>query len=290
MAKRNTRRATPRALVVVSDIHAGCQMGLCPPRGVRLDGNGRYLPNVVQRQVYAWWREFWDEFVPDAVHHGAYDVLVNGDLIDNEHHGVKSLISNNIEVQRRIAVELLEPVAETCRKTGGRVYVVRGTEAHDGGSGQDVEAVARAIGAVPDGEGRYARWELWKQIAGPNTKCLVHALHHIGTAGSAHYETSAPHRELTSEFIEACQSGEEPPMFCVRSHRHAFTSTPLPCNWGTARSIVTPGWQAKTSLAHKVAGARVRSPEFGGVVMVNGDSEAYFRPFVKRLARGQVEA
>ena len=289
MTIRKAKWSTPRALVVVSDLHCGCQMGLCPNEGVRLDGDGQYRPNAVQRQVYAWWREFWDQFVPEAVHHGNFDILINGDLIDNEHHGVKTLISNNIQVQRRIAIEIMAPIVEQCHRKGGRLYVVRGTEAHDGGSGQDAETVAKELGAVPDKANRYARWELWKRISGPNPRCLVHALHHIGTAGSAHYETSAPHRELTSEFVEAGQIGQAPPMFTVRSHRHCYTSTMMSCNWGTAYSVVTPGWQGKTSLAHKVAGARVRAPEFGGVVIVNGDEEAYHRRFVKRFAKREVE-
>ena len=33
-----------RTIIVVSDIHAGCQYALCPPKGVKLDGGGTYVP------------------------------------------------------------------------------------------------------------------------------------------------------------------------------------------------------------------------------------------------------
>lgn len=278
------RKATPNALVVVSDIHAGCQMGLCPPTGVPLDEGGRYTPNVIQRAMWSWWKEFWGEFVPLVTKGHTFDICLNGDLIDNEHHGVKTLISNNIECQRRLAVEILAPVAHKAV----RLFVVRGTDAHDGGSGQDVEAIAHSLGAVPDSTGRYARWELNKRIDGPDKNCVANLMHHIGGTGGSHYDTSAPKRELIEAFIEAARAAERPPTFVVRSHRHRFTQVPEMTDWGRAFCIVTPGWQAKTGLAHKIAGARVSPPQFGGVVLINGREECYPRVYWKRLKKSEV--
>ncbi len=286
-----TRKSKPkvqvvRSLVVVSDLHCGCQMGLCPPEGIGLDEGGRYTPNKIQLAIYGWWREFWDSFVPEVTRGEPFDVLVNGDALDNEHHGVKTLISNNIEIQRQIARALLAPVREQCRA----MYYVRGTGAHDGESGQEVESLARELDCRPDEAGRYSRWELWYELAGPAKNCLVHALHHIGGTGGSHYDTSAPKRELIEEFIEAARAGDTPPTFVIRSHRHRYTPVEEPTDWGRARCIVTPGWQGKTGLAHKIAGARVSPPQFGGVILRNGDEEAYHRVYWKRLRRARIES
>ena len=44
-------------LVVVSDLHAGCRVGLCPPDGARMDDGGRYRPSRLQRKMWRMWRE-----------------------------------------------------------------------------------------------------------------------------------------------------------------------------------------------------------------------------------------
>jgi len=281
--------ATPTRIVVISDLHCGCQMGLCPPGGAKLDEGGHYNPNKIQRAMWVWWREFWDKFVPEVTRKQPHDILLNGDGIDNEHHGVKTLISNNIEVQRRLLCEVLGPEVKRAQKHGGRFYVVRGTEAHDGGSGQDVEAVARELGAVPDDCGRFSRWDLRKRIAGPNKHCVLHAMHHIGGTGGSHYDSSAPKRELIEEFIEAARAADYPPTFVVRSHRHRYCPVEEMTDWGRARCIVTPGWQAKTGFSHKIAGARVSPPQFGGIVCINGEEETYHRVYWKRLQGSRIE-
>lgn len=278
------RKATPQALVVISDLHCGCQMGLCPPGGVKLDDGGIYKPNAIQRAVWCWWEEFWREFVPMATKGGTFDLVVNGDLVDNEHHGVKTLISNNIETQRRLAVEVMTPVAAQAQN----LYVVRGTDAHDGGHGQDVEAISATLGSVPDSTGRRSRWELNKRIDGPDADCVANFMHHIGGTGGSHYDTSAPKRELIEAFIESARAAERPPTFVVRSHRHRYTQVVEMTDWGRAWCIVTPSWQAKTGLAHKIAGARVSPPQFGGAVLVNGKEECYARVYWKRLRKSEV--
>jgi hypothetical protein len=277
---------TVRYMVVVSDTHCGDKMGLIHKNGI-INGEGRYLPGVTQLAMYSWWREFWDEFVPNVTRGERYDVLHNGDIIDNEHHHTKSLISNDISIQQKIAWDVMKPVVfnEKCRK----YYQVSGTPVHDGESAEMVESIAKDLGAVPDSAHKHARGELWYQLMGPSEDGLVHALHHIGTAGSAQYETSALMREIAEEYIEAARLGAKPPFFVVRSHRHRYCEAPLMFYGGRARCIVTPGWQGKTPFAYKIAGGRVTQPQFGGVVLCNGVEELYHRTFWKHLDRPEVE-
>lgn len=284
------KRTQITSMIVVSDLHCGCQMGLCPPDGIKVDEGGHYSPNHSQKVVWGWWRQFWDEWVPDVTRGLPYDLLVNGDMIDNEHHGNKTLITNNISVQRKLAVACMQPEVEKCKAKGGRLFVVRGTDAHDGGSGQDVEAIAEMLGAKPEKlTGRFSRWELWRHLDGPNPNCLIHAMHHIGTTGSAQYETSAPNREMVAELVAAARTGKTPPLYAVRSHRHTYTHTPLACEWGEARCVVTPAWQAKTPFAYKIAGARNAEPQFGGIIIRNGEEECYHRKYWKQLSRPEPE-
>ena len=79
-------KTKPRSLVVVSDTHSGCRVGLIHPDGIRLDGGGRYLPSAMQLKMWALWREFWDEWVPEVTRGEPYDIVHNGDVIDGVHH------------------------------------------------------------------------------------------------------------------------------------------------------------------------------------------------------------
>lgn len=253
-------------LVVVSDLHCGCQLGLCPPEGVPLDDGGTYKPSRFQKKTWKYWRHFWDEFVPDATRGEPYGIVINGDAIEGVHHRATTPISHNMKDQRRIAITAIKPLVELCE---GRLWMIRGTEAHVGSSACEEETIAETVGAIPSKEGQYARWDLWKEI-GPGK--LIHFLHHIGTTGSQAYEATAVHKELTEEFIEAARWCREPPSAIVRSHRHRNFQIIIPTGSDSgatsqALAIVTPAWQGKTPHVYKIPGARLAEPQFGGVVI-----------------------
>src|SRR5579862_848807 len=95
--KRRTGGADIRNVVVVSDLHAGCQMGLCPPTGCKLDGAGRYEPSEFQCKVWKWWIEFWESWVPQVTHGEKFAVVVNGDILDGVNHRSTSQFSHNLK-------------------------------------------------------------------------------------------------------------------------------------------------------------------------------------------------
>lgn len=271
-----------RNLVVISDLHCGCQTGLCPSGGVLLDEGGRYHPSEIQKKVWAMWQEFWSEWIPKVTHGEPFDVVVNGDTIDGSHHGSTHQISHNLEDQARIALEVLEPVVAKAQ----RFFMVRGTEAHVGKSGVEEERLAKRLGALPNAAGQYARHELWIRVG----KALVHAMHHIGTTGSAAYESTAVHKELTESLTEAARQGLEPPTVIVRSHRHRSFKTSFSSAHGEMISVVTAGWQCKTPFAYKIPGGRISLPQFGGILIRAGeDDAAIVRHKVWHLQRPTVE-
>lgn len=269
-------------LIVVSDIHCGCALGLCPPEGVALDDGGTYMPSKFQQKVWAYWRDFWDNWVPDATRGEPFTVVFNGDAIDGVHHNSTTQITHNLTTQRQIAYDVLAPIVELC---GGRYYHIRGTEAHVGKSANEEEALAKALKAIPNETGQYARYDLWKQV-GP---ALVHLLHHVGSTGSQAYEATAVHKELTESFIEAARWGREVPDVIVRSHRHRAIDITIPSAKGNAIAAVTPCWQGKTPFTWKIPGARLAEPQFGGINVRHAHGRTFVDSYVKTMERSKTE-
>lgn len=270
-------------LIVVSDTHCGSRLGLCPPEPIPLDDGGEYHASELQRRVWQWWCDFWDEWVPQVTKGQPYGVVVNGDLVDGKPFAAMTPISDNPSDQATIAERVFEPIFEN--PLVSHHYIIRGTEAHVGKSAHQEEMAAKNLGAIPNELGQYARYELWIRVG----KGLCHIMHHIGTTASSNYESTAPHAEMIAEFVEASRWREEPPNFVIRSHRHRLIMTVIPAEIGDAISIVTPGWQLKTPHAWRIAGARLAPPQFGGILIRQGDEDIFTRHKVWALSRSKVE-
>lgn len=267
-------------LVFVSDLHCGSKVGLCPPHKIRLpeaDG-GWYLPSPQQRMVWNRWRYFWDAFVPDVTRGEPYGVVLNGDVMDGDHHNTPTIISRHLGVQADIALECLESVRKSC---GGRLWFVGGTEAHAGQSWAEEHRLAQQLQAVPDEFGNVVRGELWI-TCGP---WLGNVAHHIGATGSAAYESTGLAKELNDIYAEAARKAERPPDFVVRSHRHRRYEIRVPRPRQDAICFVTPGWQLRTPFSARTVGGRVTTPQLGGVVVRHHEGVLFTRPetwYVKR--------
>jgi hypothetical protein len=271
-----------RNLVVVSDIHAGCKMGLIPGDGFKCDDAGFYKPSTLQKQLWKYWNEFWDEWVPEATRGEPYAVCFNGDAIDGVHHGSNSQWTHNLEDQRRCAEAILRPVVQR----SARYFHIRGTDAHVGASAQDEESLARSLGAIPNSEGMHARYDLWIKVG----RCLGHILHHVGTTGSMAYEATAVHKELTETYSESARQGLAAPDFIIRSHRHRCIMTTIPTQRGPAFAAVTPCWQGKSSFVWKIPGGRLSLPQWGGLVVRRAEGEQLtILPKVWSPTRSRVE-
>jgi len=268
-------------LIVVSDLHCGCRLGLCPSE-VALDDGATYSATPIQKDIHEKWEEFWNIWIPQVTRGEPFAVVCNGDAIDGVHHRAVTQITQNLTDQARIAKTLLRPVIEACE---GKYYHIRGTEAHVGPSGQEEERLAEELGAIPDKDGRFARWELWLQLGFG----LIHLTHHIGTAGSLAYETTAVHKELEQAFVEAARWGNRPPDVIIRSHRHRNVETRIQTARGFATACTTAGWQAKTPFVYKIVGGRQTLPQIGGTLVRAGDEDLYTRHRLWNLGRPQTE-
>lgn len=278
-------------VVIISDTHCGCRVGLCPPGGIKLDEGGTYRASKLQKKLWSMWREFWDEWVPKATRGENYCVVMNGDALDGTPHLSKSNISSNLADQGNIAYEALAPVVEACE---GRYFHIRGTEAHVGKSAENEEQLAQRLGAIPTTDGQSSRFDLRKAI-GPKRR-ILHCLHHIGTTGSQAYEATAVGKELIESYVEAARWGHKPPSVVVRSHRHRNIGIQFPIQdavdtheTGTAWSVVTPCWQGKTPFVWKIPGGRLSTPQFGGVLVRWSHDELFVRPKVWTVPPSKVE-
>ena len=254
-------------LIVVSDLHCGCQLGLCPPDGIQLDEGGSYSPSAIQLKMWGYWREFWDVWVPKVTRGEPYAVAVNGDATDGVHHGSVTQITHNLTDQGEIAYKILRPVIDKAAK-----YIhIRGTEAHTGKSGQQEEALAKRLGAIPNQYGQYAQWRVCLRVG----RGLVLISHHIGRTSSAAYETSAPQRALLNAIYRAAKADREMPDVVVRSHRHRHIETKIKTHKGYCRSCVTAGWQLMTPFGYRIDPDN--PPELGGMLVRCGDEDVYTR-------------
>ena len=258
-----------RNIIVVSDTHAGCQLGLFPP-SFKLDSGGLYKPSILQRKVWSMWEHFWGEWVPLVTKKEPYIVVHNGDAIDGKHHDAVTQITQNITDQVAIAEALLRPIVKGNRCAG--YYHIRGTEAHVGKSGQAEEQLAKNLGAIPDEIGNHARWELWMRLNGN----LIHFSHHIGCTGSASYESTAVYKEMIEAYVDASRWGKQPPNVIVRSHRHRAIKVEVPTETGYGIALVTPGFQLKTPNTHRFALGRSSMPQIGGILIRHGDEDTIF--------------
>ncbi len=260
-------------VIVVSDLHAGSRLGLCPRDGVTLDEGGRYMPSKLQQAVYAYWEAFWRWAIDEACHGEPFVLVVNGDTTDGTPFNSTVQVSNSPSDQIHIAQELLAPIVDRA----ALYFQIKGTEVHVGKAGWVEEQVGELLGAELNSVGQRARYELRLQVGDR----ILQVMHHIGTTGSTAYESTAVLKEFNAALEHAARWGRKPCNIVGRSHRHVHCEVRLPTAQGYGISFVTPGWQLKTPFAWRIPGARQAPPQFGGSVIRLGDQDFYTRHWVQ---------
>jgi len=269
------RRLEALPVVVVSDLHVGCEAALMPREGWLRDGRNRVNPSPMQEVLCDWWDAAWDWV--DKETDGRHDTVVNGDLIEGVHHKATTPWSANLNTQRACCTHILRPVRARSR----RLYVTRGTEAHVGSSAECDEAIAEAVKADrPDGGGNFSQWEMFYRLGDH----LAHFAHHIATSSSPFSETSALLREQVGGYVEAGRWGDEPAAVYVRSHRHICSGIWHPSRHGVTSTVTTPAWQLKTPYVHRIS-ALMSQPQIGLVIIMVGDNGPYVKPWVRHIER-----
>lgn len=252
-------------IVVIGDTHCGSQAAIMPPGFKLMDGQ-EVRQSRRQQMLWRWWREF-GQFVDRLTGGEPFILIHNGDIVDGAHHNCVQLVSNNLESQREMAEQLLRPLV----KKAAAFYCIAGTAAHAGQSNADEEAVAKNLGAVRDGDGRYARQDLWIELG----KDLIQFAHHIGTTSSQAYKSSPAMRLMASMYGAAGEWGFKPPTIMIRSHAHDYVEVKRP----NCRVVVCPAWQLKSDWMWGKDTASL--PIIGGLVIRQGQEGVHIREFIR---------
>lgn len=228
-----------KLLAIASDTHAGSTVALFPPR-LELAEGITVEANPLQRFYWQAWTHA-VKWVQDVAGRDPFGLVLNGDLIEGDHHRTDQIIGRNISDHLKAAEEILRPLASRALKT----FITRGTECHVG----DAEA---ALGRIFNAEknpatGRPVFDRLTLDICGVR---LV-ARHHVTTTSRPWLESNGLGMELASEQLQAVRNGEPMPQVLCVAHRHVGGH--ITTNEGVC--IATPAWQGLTRHGHKVVGA-----------------------------------
>lgn len=236
-------KPSPRVAVFISDLHCGSPSGLLPPELVNLDDNP-IGQNPFQRWLWKCWEDCWG-WALDEIGRDPWALIVNGDIIEGNHHGTRELISPRDEDHGTAAYHALTPLVKAAAAT----YMVQGTECHTGEAEHKMATRWKTEGlAVRTPDSRRASWpSLRLEIAG----CLNHIAHHINTTSRPYLEGSQPSIHLGVERVEAARTNSGVPRCVWRAHRHVFGS------WRDAHGCltVTPPWKGHDRYTRKVVPA-----------------------------------
>lgn len=229
-------------LVVISDLHLNSTVALCPP-AVALDDGGTYRPSKIQRQLWRWWLDSWEQVKATVEREKAeLYVVVNGDVVEGYHHRWTQLISSNPADQERMAITVLDPVAQMA----DHLFFVRGTQAHAGRSAHWEETLADDLGAESDTEtGTASWWHLKFKLGG-----VKFSIAHHRPIAKLPWTMGGPANRLAAHIVyKYAKRGWKRPDVVVRSHGHKIDDS---SKTHPVKVICAPAWQSSTEFINKI--------------------------------------
>jgi len=232
-----------RHILAVSDLHCGSTVGLCPP-DFKMCKGGTYGLNRSQQWLWVHWCKLTRQAV-EAFHGEPFALVVNGDLIDGNHHGTQEIWSVNLQDHANAALELLAPIVAKAAAT----FVVVGTESHT----KEAEyGIAEYLKAAPDNDNQCPAHNQLNLSVGEH-RYPVRFVHHISTTSREHLRASRLSIHLSNTRTAASDAGHTPPKMLVAGHSHVadvYQRLDLAC-------VTLPAWQLLTRYGHKVVPSSV---------------------------------
>lgn len=275
-------------IIIISDLHVGSVVGLCPQK-VKLESGGYYIPNEVQLKILNTWKKFWKKI--ENLLDGESTLVINGDLIDGVHHGTKSIWSQNFFDQISVASKLIEDSiikSEKLNKLIKEIFILKGTEAHAGKNCEFEEILTTILvekfKKYDKKVGLQANYELFL-VFGKN-KNLCHFSHHMSSSISSKFgEVTSLIKEidLLVDNLVRWEKTKKIPKFIIRSHCHSCCKVEIPVGGryerdeNTIVGISTPCWQGKTPYSYRIPSGRNRRVQLGGVLLQEEEkSESFY--------------
>lgn len=214
------KKAAGTALVVVvGDWHVNDTVAICPPR-FTLDDGGFHQRSKGQAALWTAWLDFWEhvEERKRALNATCY-VICNGDLGDINYHDGVQLITE----YKPAILQAMADVARPAVEVADRIFLIRGTRAHVGSSGELEEWLAHDI--AHGGHGKklqrppehYTWWSLEAEFGGVR----FDTTHHPPTASRRPWtRNAAAGRAAAITAGRYLEAGRRPPAVAVWSHVH----------------------------------------------------------------------
>lgn len=265
--------------VVISDLHSGSTLALCPP-AITLDEGGTYRANKYQMWLWQRWLDIWERVEQLRGDKELYLAIV-GEIGEGHHHNSVQLISVNKIDQFRIAHKVLEPIKAL---KPDYTFIFRGTEAHSGPGGWFDELMADGlrdelnVQENPDTK-QLASWYLNLWIEGIQFDITHHAkTGNLPWTGAGAVERGAI--ELSWYYLSR---GEKVPQVAIRGHKHSMFDTG---DNAPIRMLTLPGWKFPDSYLHKVAAGKL--PQVGGYIFeIDGKKIINLEKIRKEAPRGK---
>lgn len=238
----------PLLIRVVSDLHCGSTVALCPPK-VTLDDGGEYHASKAQRWLWERWQDFYAQGEQIRRRLDAHCIdLINGDATEGDHHKTTQILSGNPTAQAAVVNEVMKVPLAT--KPDG-IVVIRGTEAHVGPSAAFEERIASGLRKdgwpvmMDEMTGNASHWHWTFEHQGVRFDFA----HHGKFGGRPSTKMNVINALAFDIFTQAALDGRPYPHLAVRSHMHQWADT------GSAyptRLIQMPAWQLKTAFVHRI--------------------------------------
>jgi len=272
-------------LAGIGDLHAGSTLGLHPLAGTPLDDGGTYHPTKGQRWLYdKWSNRFWPRVAETRREKLA--LLLNGDLLDGNHHGTTQLASGNPSVQLDVLDSLLAPALDL---KPDLIVITRGTAAHTGGSACFEELAAkrlrdRCLPVHPhESTGALTWWHFTAEFSG----VLIDMAHHgQGLPKRGWTKENGANLHAADIFFKHAKAKRRWPDLVLRSHIHVFGDSE---NKFPVRYIALPAWQLKTEFGHRIA-AGGEFADIGGVIAHCEDGQLSVEPLLYPADPAPVES
>ena len=233
---KKTKSKETRLIFVLSDIHAGSTLALCPPGYVTVESQPISL-NKWQEWLWQCWLKA-NDWMAGVANGSPYAVVLNGDLTEGVHHRTTQIVSADMTDHVFIAKEILKNVADKADK----IYVVKGTECHTHSGEVSIGESLHAEINPDTGKRAFDRL----QLNACGVPCVFR--HHIGTSVRMGLEATQLSINLVEEVAEAVKNGETPPRVVCAAHRHKFGYF----SNGRSMCVVSAPWQGLTRFGHKV--------------------------------------
>lgn len=233
-----------KTILFVADTHINSTVSLCKPV-VNLDDGGSY--HASKGQLFLW--RSWENTLEQTEKRKTGEVItiLDGDAVEGDTKDrSKQMITRNSATIKTLAIDVLEPAV----KLSAGIFVVRGTEAHTGKSGEMEESLALDLNANRCPETNTASWYHLKIDVEGVKLDISH--HPRGNGGGRPFNRYSMIDALASDtvFTYSNDLRQEPPHLAIRAHIHAYKDS---YDHFRTRAITLPCFTLATSFINRIA-------------------------------------